>query len=221
MKIGKELLKNLFPFLTLDEDKLSKICEYAGIEVKDYLQDEVIIDRSHGERALCFVVEGKCEVERSRGASDTMPVKTLGPFDSFGIISVFSQRDSYPTSVVAKAKTSILLIPKDTLLKILADYPEVSLRIIEFLSSKVEYLNDTVSTFCQKSTEGRLARKLILMRSRLGDKIEISMTRLCSEIGIGRASLYRILVEFEKNGLIKTDKKTIIILNPKGLEEIL
>lgn len=221
MKITKEMLKNLFPFKDLDEYALDSIAKYDGITVRNYSLGDVIIDRQSGDGALCFVLKGKCEVERARGANETMPVKCIGPFESFGIISVFSKKDTYPTSVVAKCASEILFISKNTFLKIISDYKEVSLRVIEFLCERVEYLNDSVSTFCQKSAEGRLARKLILMRNRLGDKIEISMTRLCGEIGIGRASLYRILLEFEKNGLIKTDKKTIIILNPKGLEEII
>ena len=46
------------------------------------------------------------------------------------------------------------------------------------------------------------------------------MTRLSGEIAIGRASLYRILDEFEKKGLVKTDKKAITVLNYNELEKI-
>ncbi len=221
MNITKEVLAQLFPFKSLSDDSLQKILATAALEVKRFPSGTTVLDRCSGDAALCFVLSGKCEVERQRSSNESMPVKTVGPFESFGIISVFSKKKTYPTTVKTKCESEILFIHKESFLRLVADYPAVSASVIEFLLEKIEYLNDSLSTFCAKSVEGRLARKLLLMGERLGDKIEISMTRLCGEIGIGRASLYRILLEFEKCSLIKTDKKTIIILNPKGLEEII
>ncbi len=218
--VTKDDLRNLFPFTGLCEDEFSEILGSIRFEVKSFSAGEVILDRHNGESALCFVLSGESEVERKRSANEIMPVKTIRKYESFGIISLFSNRKKYPTIVRAKTQSKILFISKDSFDLLLSRFSQVSLNVIRFLCNRIEYLNDSLSTFCAKSAEGRLAKKLLLLREEHGDLIHESMTRLSNEIGIGRASLYRILVEFEKRGMIKTDTKKIIILDPEGLEEL-
>ncbi len=218
-KLNEDILKKLFPFSSLDGEALSDILKSARLEIRRFKSGEVIIGDEHHERALCFVLKGLCDVERAR-ATDTIPVKTLKPYESFGIISVFSSGEKFPTTVKSRSQSEVLFISKDTLGALMRKYPEISESLIRFLCQRVEYLNDSLSTMSAKSAEGRLAKKLISMGRTQGDKIEISMTRLCGEIAIGRASLYRILDDFEASGLVVTDKKSITILNFNELEKI-
>ncbi len=47
------------------------------------------------------------------------------------------------------------------------------------------------------------------------------MKQLASFLGIGRASLYRMIDSFTENGLIEKDGKEIIIKNPEALKKLL
>ena len=218
-KLNKDTLKKIFLFSSLDDGCLLDILKSTRFDIRHFKSGDVIFDSEHNERALCFVLSGRCEVERER-ATDTIPVKAVKPYEAFGIISVFSSNEKYPTKVKSSSQSEVLFIDKETIDRLMRDYPLVSESLIRFLCQRVEYLNDQLSTLSAKSLEGRLAKKLLSMCEASGDSISISMTRLSGEIAIGRASLYRILDEFEKKGLVKTDKKSITVLNYNELEKI-
>ena len=95
--------------------------------------------------------------------------------------------------------------------------------LIKFLSDRVTFLNSKIDCVTGGSAERRLVMFLKNSSANNNGEIEIgmSMTALAHALDIGRASLYRILSSLEKKGLIKTEPKKIIFIDPKGLERIL
>ena len=68
------------------------------------------------------------------------------------------------------------------------------------------------------SAEGKLARYLLSF----GDKeLTLSATQLGRRLGVGRATLYRAFEALERAGTISREGKTIRILQPEALRNVL
>ena len=113
-----------------------------------------------------------------------------------------------------------MFIGGDDLIAIIKGYPEVSMNVIKFLTSRITFLNTKVATFSEKSTVQKLAYYLLSKYRECGSTIKVSRTTLAAELGVGRASVYRDLDHLFQKQLIEINQKEIIIKCPEGLERI-
>lgn len=216
-----EFISELFLFKGLsDEIKENVICKY-DFYLEEFSKGDVIFSPDKFQKKIGFVTSGECRVERLREEGDHVFLNTLRRFDSFGIIAALSEDNEYPTRIIASKNASVLFIDGNDLIEIIKEVPEISLNVISFLTSKISFLNKKIATFSGKSTAQKLSSYL-LEKFRLHGSlaIKVSRTTLASELGIGRASVYRDLDLLEKRGLIEIQQKEIIIKCPEGLERI-
>ena len=82
-------------------------------------------------------------------------------------------------------------------------------------------MNDKIDSFAATSAEEKTAK--FLLNNTHENKIfsKMNMTQISSSLGIGRASLYRILDKFEALGAIKRADSEIIITDCQILKNIL
>jgi CRP-like cAMP-binding protein len=167
------------------------------------------------------VISGECSVERERAENDRITLNTLGKYSSFGIMSVLSGKDEYPTVIRAVRTSEILFIDGDDMLSIIKKYPTVAMNVMRFLADRVSFLNEKINTLSEKSTLSRLANHLLKQYRALGEVLTVSKSKLATQIDVGRASLYRDLDTLCEMKLIEVESKRIIINDPKGLERII
>ena len=218
--IDNAVLKNLFIFSGLTDEYLCEIRKKIKFSQQSFEKDEIIFSKEHYEKRIGFVVAGECKVRRRRGADDTVALNTIGKYGSFGILSLFTPNAEFPTEIVASKRTSVIFIEANEMQALISEYKEISLSVIKFLAGKVAFLNRRLATFSAKCVEDKLASYLLQAYERHGKEFSISMAALSREVDIGRASLYRILSSLEEKGIIRTEPKKIIFVNPKGLERI-
>jgi CRP-like cAMP-binding protein len=215
-----KFISSLFPFKNIKEKQLESIFSSVNYEVADYARGDIIFSPSVYRRKVGFIISGECEIERERTDDGKVTLNTLTRFASFGIMTVLSGKEEYPTVIRATKNSRILFIDGDDLLTIIRKYPTVAMNVIRFLSGRIEFLNERIATFSEKSTISKLANYLLSKCDADGATIKESKTRLASAIGVGRASLYRDLDSLTSSGLISYDTKQIIIIDRKGLERI-
>ena len=215
-----EFLSRLFLFKGLNESTCEKILLDYDFSVDEFLKGEVIFSPDKFQKKIGFIISGECRVERFREEGSSVFLNTLHRFDSFGIIAALSREGEYPTRIVASKSACVLFINGDDLISIIKSYPEVSMNVIEFLTSRISFLNKKIATFSGKSTVQKLSSYLLAKYQGEGKAVRISRTTLAAELGIGRASVYRDLELLQERGLIEIQQKEIIIKCPDGLERI-
>ncbi|MBQ9070427.1 MAG: Crp/Fnr family transcriptional regulator [Clostridia bacterium] len=215
-----DFVSNLFPFRNLKERTINAIFEEINYSISTFDKGEVIFSPSCFQKKIGFVINGECAVERVRDGDDAIYLNTLTKCSSFGILSVLSPDSEYPTRIRAIKNASVLFIPAEDFLAVIKKYPSVSMNVIGFLSSRIGFLNKKIATFSEKSTLKKLASYLLLEYGEKGARISVSRTKLSSEIGVGRASLYRDLDFLIDKKIIEVKQKEIIIICPEGLERI-
>ena len=214
-------LKTLFLFRNLSTEELEEIAKKISFSVGSFCKDELIYEPEHYRASLCFILKGACKVNKKRHDGTLVPLNTLNKGDSFGAINLFSNAEDYPTYVYASKQTEVLFIDKEEAVRLISENSKISLNFIEFLTGRILFLNNKISTFSSGSTEQKLANYLITLQKEKGaTEFEFNKKLTAEALGIGRASLYRALEALESDKIIKVDNKKIYITDPPGLERI-
>ena len=220
MSTYSSFLKKTFLFKNVEEEVIDVILRPIKVECKDYAKGDVIYSPDVFEKMIGFVIHGECLVSRQSGDS-TVPLNTIRENDSFGITAVFSSRDSFPTVITAKSSCSILFLSEHSLRSIVKKNPQLSMNIIEFLTEKINFLNDKIAAFSGGSVEEKLASHILLLSKRNNSlEFDFNKKKSAEALNCGRASLYRAISALESAGYISLDNKKIIINDPEGLERI-
>ncbi len=213
-------ISKLFPFVGISKKTIMSIFSDLSYSKMEFSKSDVIYSPENYQMKIGFIIDGECEVMRIRSNGDHVYLNKLSKYDSFGILSFLSSEKEFPTQIMAMKQTTVLFISGADMLNVIKNYTDISFNVIKFLSDRVAFLNKKMATFSEKSTSGKLASYLLAKVRENGFEFSESRTAISEKIDVGRASLYRDLEYFEKENIIKTDGKKIIVLSPERLENI-
>ncbi len=217
MKILPEEILSVFLFDGIPDNILGRVLEKYPPEIREYKKGDLILSEENNSHTVGFLLLGECEVRRKRPSGNDVILNILKRSESFGILSVFSDNDGYPTEIFARKNTAVLFFTREDILSMIKDHPEISMNIIRFLTERIQFLNKKITAFSGGSVEEKLSAYLYSEYEIRGSSFPLNC-KLCSEtLGVGRASVYRALDTLVEAGLIEFVNKKIIIKNPKGL----
>ncbi len=209
-----------FLFKEMNIAEIERCIKGCKIALKDFNKKDLIASFDTETLSVGFVLEGECQVVRSCSGS-IIPINKLKKFAPFGVASAFSSEHKYTTKVIASRPCKIVFIDRDDLLKLLSENSHVALNIIQFLSNRISFLNDKISTFSNSDCVAKVARLLVLDAERNKSENFIFNCKVAAEtLNIGRASLYRAIKSLSELGYISHENKKIIIKNINGLKGI-
>lgn len=212
-------LANVFLFRNLPPETVEEAVKTINTEIKTFLPKECIYTPEDYEHKLCFIISGECAVERVRCDGGSIPLNLLRSGQSFGIMTILSIDEEFPTRVIAKKRSDILFISKEDALSLIRRYPEIAMNVIGFLANKITFLNQKIATFSSGNVEEKLANFILAEKKRQkSDVISFNCKKSAEAISAGRASLYRAISSLAEDGIIKLDDKKIYILDQEGLE---
>lgn len=164
-------------------------------------------------RCLGIVLQGRIEVRR-----ESILMATLSAGDVFGAAALFSGGADYPTTLTALSPCQTLLLPQECVRRLLRECPSFAEDYAAYLSGRIQFLSQRLEAVSAPSAEGKLARYLL---SSGEAELTLSATQLGRRLGVGRATLYRAFEALEGAGAIARAGKTIRILQPEALRNVL
>lgn len=219
MRKEKYDFSQLFLFSEFSSKEVKIIIERYQPVITEYKKGERIFSPHEFARNIGFVLSGECEVRRHSSDSKSVVFNIIKPYQSFGVMAVFTDEEVFPTEIFARKNTAVMFFSKNDIFSMITDYPEISMNVIHFLANKILFLNKRLDTFSASSSEGKLAAFLLQEYEKGGPELPFNCQRCAETIGIGRASVYRAIDTLVESGIVNYDNKKIIIKDPKGLEE--
>lgn len=164
--------------------------------------------------------------------SGRVKVSYLSPEGREIIVTILNSGDIY--SLHSEARTTVLepaevwYISSDDFKKIIMENPSLTINLIKILGTILKNTNDALLNLAFKEVNSRLATLLCKMASEKGRPtgegvaLELGLTHeeIASLISSTRQTVTTILNRFEKAGLIRVYKKTIIIKRWDELAEL-
>ncbi len=193
-------LRDIFSELNLSETRFGKDATLA-------LQDEVC-------NRLIILLQGSVKAEMIDFSGRVVRVEDIHAPNPLAILFLFGEHNRFPVQVTAREEVNTLVIPKQSVLKmlgmnqvVLKNYLDISAGFASRLSQKLHFMS--FRTIRQK-----LAMYMLKLSKEEGTDIVIldkSKSALAEYFGVSRPSLERELSNMQQDGLIITEKKKIEI----------
>ena len=197
-------------------DRLSacKLFEACGCTVRAFTAGDVIFSPEQGQSAIGWLLDGKAEISTPDQGKHTL-LRFLSVGEPFGVASLFSS-EPYVSVIVAKKSCRVFFLTEIATRRLLETSSAFLYQYLEFLSSRIRFLNRKIGYLTAGSTERRLCLYLTSQKDDLFT-LSVSISDLSELLDVGRASLYRAFDKLEEDGLIKKDGRTIRLLNKEAL----
>ena len=107
--------------------------------------------------------------------------------------------------------SSVCLLPKELILALLGQYPEISRQFIQILSKNIHEKEEQLVELAYLSVRKRISQVLIRLnkRSTILNTINVSREELAALAGVAIETVSRTLSDFKEEGLIEKNANTI------------
>ncbi len=131
-------------------------------------------------------------------------------------------------SAIAMETTTVCSIPYEKLNEISAQIPDLQDQILRLMSRELTKENKLLLTINKRSAEERIATFLVSLSTRFHNlgysatEFNLPMSRqdIGNYLGLTIETVSRLFTKFQKNGLVKVDKKTVVIEDMPTLRAI-
>jgi CRP-like cAMP-binding protein len=194
----------------------------AERKTRQFKKNQVIYYEGDKGNGLFLLLKGR--VKTVKLAEDGRELMT-GMFgaDSYLGIQALLANEPFSDTATALEDSSLCLIPKDNLEKLLNLYPNVGKEFIKLLSNDIREKEEQLLQLAYNSVRKRLADAILRLNKQPGndnDEFKITREDLASMAGMATETVSRTLSDFKDEGLIEKKGSTIRILNPVKLAKM-
>jgi CRP/FNR family transcriptional regulator, cyclic AMP receptor protein len=176
--------------------------------IATYRPTEIIVSQGDACGSVMYIQEGAVKLSVLSHSGKEGVVGIFDPGDFFGESAVAGRpvRSELATAMMA---TTVLIIPKEQMIRLLHDVPGLSDRFIEHLLGRNIRIEGDLVDQLLNSSEKRLARTLLLVghRGKSGKihrtRPRISQTTLAEMIGATRTRVNFFMRKFKRLGFIE------------------
>lgn len=192
---------------------------------KSYLAGESLFSQGDSADCMFFVDRGKVSLYRLMPSGDEKPFKVFMAGDFIAEIAMFMQPRVYPMSARIEQNTELLTFSYRDIQKVVSASPELSIKVMEFMSNKIKNLMDTIDILTQVNANQRLVMKLAdLYRTQKPqqNRVSLPVTKrlLATQLGMTPETLSRTIKKLKIDGLIVESGSHITVVDIPALCEL-
>jgi len=216
------LLSNLRHFESLSPNIVEQIAEIATC--RHFRAGQVIYLEGDVADKLYILEKGWIKATRISREGREQAMLFLEAGEIFGDIAVFSET-TYPGTVTALEDVDVWEIPAQEFLQLIQELPLLAMAIIRHLSDRVLHYIKLVEDLSLRDVEARLANTLLQHAELINGSLLVrrrqwtTFDEMAVRLGTVRDVLSRVLKKLESEGLLKVEKESIQLLDPKGLAQ--
>lgn len=171
-----------------------------------------------------LIVAGSIKFEFSSSSGQQFFVGMVDKDFVIGELELLSGID-YHSTATANEKTSVILIPKNTLLTLITEKPEFAMKFTKQLATNFYFFQIITAEKEASNLESRLANLLISIAMRFGEKqgdsitIDVSQDEISNMLNASRQRVNMQLNEWQKAGIVQCNYGLIVITDIKSFSE--
>ena len=190
-----------------------------------FKKGELVFKEGDEVKGIYFVYSGKVKVHKRWGAEKELIIRFAQKGDIFGHRG-FGHETHYPISATALETVEVCFIDLDFFRTTLRVNYAFMYQLLEFFADELQESERKMRNLAHMQVKGRIAQALIALRDKFGTTeegfINIALSRqdLASYAGTTYETVFRIINDFTEERLIRTEGKSIGILDGEGLLEL-
>lgn len=182
-----------------------------------------------GEAAdrVFVLLDGRVKVAQSTREGGEMVVRFIGPGELFGCVPLIGQ-DRYPGTAEALEPGTVLAWDGATMGDFVKRYPTLASNALRVVGSRMREFMARLQEVSTERVEQRVARAILRLAQQAGRRTDegiridfpISRAELADMTATTLYSVSRILAEWERRGVVATERRRIVIRQPHALVSI-
>ena len=191
-----------------------------------FKKSEIIYKEGDKPLGLICLAQGKVKVFKEGVGGREQIVRMAKPYGFIGYRALFAG-ENYISSSVAIEDSTICILDKDVLFKILRNNARLSMRFLSSLATELGFSNLRTVTLTQKHIRGRLAESLLFLidtydfeQDGATLKVYLSREDIANLSNMTTSNAIRTLSTFASEDIISLQGRKIKILNLHKLERI-
>lgn len=209
-------LRNVPIFAELEESEVQKIVR-VGLR-KKYKKGSIILLEDEAGAALFVIVAGKVKIVRMDDDGREVILSILGESDFFGEMAILDGL-TRSASAIALTKSELFMIHRRDFLKLLHDYPSVSVALLRELTLRLRKADAQIKSLSLKDAAGRVAAVILQLADDIGKirkgRVEIDELPLQQDLanmaGTSRETISRMIHSFIKKGHVELQGSKLVI----------
>jgi len=200
-------------FNHLDDDSMNKIASKAN--TKKFKRGEYLYQAADVDDSIYIVHRGQVRIFHLAESGKEQLIRVLNPGDFTGESTIFSEDTYHDHFAEATKNTSICVISRDDLERLLDEYPEISMKILQSMSDRLQQSEKQTASVAIEQVMNRLIYYLEDLAGIDSDNettVELPMARkdIASYLGTTPETLSRKFKELENEGLIEQQSQNKI-----------
>jgi CRP-like cAMP-binding protein len=212
-------------FKELDDRGLQVMQENAHLRVVD--GGQLFVQQGEPALHVYVLIRGHAKISQVAPDGHQVLIRYIGPSQEFGLVAVLSGFE-YPATVQAVEECEALVWEGELLAQLIERYPRIAFNALRILVQQNQAFQRRYQELLTERVEQRLAQSVLRLARQAGHDtadgtlIEIPLSRedLAELIGTDIFTVSRIMSRWEQDGLVRTDRKSVSLLDQAALEQL-
>jgi len=211
-------------FNGLDQDELSMILSGVSHQMKALAKGELIALAGEEVFFLHIIIRGSVKGEMVDFAGKVIKIEDIASPRPLAPAFLFGKQNRYPVNIIANEKTELISISRDSFLRMMQNSELILRNFVDNVSSRGQFLSGKIKFLSFSTIKGKLAQYLLDLSGKLDSDrlmLPLSQSRLSELFGVARPSVGRAISEMNRDGIIRTEGKQVVLLDKAKLSALL
>jgi len=197
-----------------------KFLQELNYKTKHYNKGGYIAHQGEVVKSLYILLKGSVKAEMYSTSGVILNIETISAPNPLASAFLFAENNYFPVDVVALETSEVVVIPKDSVMRLLASNEAFLKEFMVFNSNRTHFLSERLKFLSTKTIKGKLAQYILAKANRADFTLDMSQTALAEYFGVTRPSLSRSLAEMISEDIISMDGKKGKIINLMRLRQL-
>ena len=220
--LDESLLVDIPPFRKLTRPQVREVLDLAV--PKRFDPSTAIFEEGLQADRFFLLLDGHIRVIRTTEGGDQVIALHIVAGQLFGIAAALG-RDTYPATAMTVDECLVLSWPSDTWQSFVASYDGFATESYKVVGERMGEMNNRIVEMATQHVEQRVARAVLRLINQSGKKVDggieidfpITRQNLSEMTGTTLHTVSRLLSGWEKNGIVKSMRRRIIVTDAHRL----
>ncbi len=211
-------LKSIPLFSELREEELREIDKISVRQV--YKKDNMVLIEEEVGSTMFIILNGRVKISRISDEGREVILSILVDGDFFGEMSILDGQTRSANAVTLE-DTEMLIIRRENFLRMLYDYPQISINLLKELAHRLRRSDSQIKSLSLQNALGRVASTLLRIADDSGiikqGIVEIPhlppQQDLANMAGTSRETISRVIKSLGQLGYVKKQGSKLLILD--------
>lgn len=218
LAVNPAILKTVPLFSLFSDHQLSTL--FPAIQHRTYPRHSFMLRGGERTDALYIILSGRAKVVMDDGEGREVTLTTIGPSEFFGEMSLIDEKPR-SASVEALEVCEVLYVSKQAFMACLKDNLDVAMLMLRSVVGRLREADKKIASLALMDVHGRVARLIMEVAKQVDGLwvVDTGSEEMARMVGASREMVSRVLKEMREGGLIRRDKRKIIILDRTSMDQ--